>query len=411
MWTNRATLLRNDKPYGGADFRVKGSQLVWLKVSPPYTPFKPPSEWKDPMIAELAEPWMNDLDESLNRYTVRFFTGSFNQDLTKRFEQFGQNATWWVSPDWKVIYIATEWLDYKQDNGADGYGVTYHKLWKSTDGGMTWGLLAWPEKNNISQLAFLDANRGYAIGWGPHIWRTADGGLHWEEVHAPAVAYRVDSERTRAAQVKVRSDVPIVKDARFAFTSSYLADNGVLFFSFFSPEPYRAQKDVSLVYALRREDPADIFVRAEQPRGPEIAIPEVTVTDMLWVRGNEQGPRGNALYLLTAQGLPHNPDIPHDSDRKRPAGIWRWAGDRATRLKIFDDDITPGALYVGKDKLLMIDASSSKNEHDIALVSRNGGESWERQDEGPGAAGGYFENGGVTKWRYFGNSLYSREVR
>ncbi|MCY1529325.1 hypothetical protein D9M68_644610 [compost metagenome] len=302
-------------------------------------------------------------------------------------------------------------LDYKSEKEADDYRTTHHKLWKSTDGGMTWGRLAWPEMNNISQLAFLDANRGYAIGWGPHIWRTADGGLHWEEVRAPAVAYRVDSELTRSAQVKARSEVPIVKDARFRFTSSYLADNGVLFFSFFSPEPCRGQKDVSLVYALRWKDPADIFVRAEQPRGPEVAIPEVTVVDMLWVRGNEQGLRGNPLYLLTEQGLPYNYDIPHDSARKRPTGIWRWTGDRATHLKTFDDDVTPGALYVGKDNLLMIDASSSKNEHDIALISRNGGESWERQDEGPGAAGGYFENGGVTKWRYFGNSLYSREVR
>lgn len=99
MWTNRATVLRHDKPYGGADFRVKGNQLLWLKVSPPLDTLKPRSEWRDPMIAEPTEPWMNNVHETLNRYTVRFFTGSFEQDLTKRFEQFGQNATWWVSPD------------------------------------------------------------------------------------------------------------------------------------------------------------------------------------------------------------------------------------------------------------------------------------------------------------------------
>ncbi|AOY90873.1 hypothetical protein BKK79_02875 [Cupriavidus sp. USMAA2-4] len=362
------------------------------------------------MIAEPTEPWMNNVHETLNRYTVRFFTGSFEQDLTKRFEQFGQNATWWVSPDWKVIYIATEWTDYKQGNGPDGYGVTLHKLWKSTDGGMTWRRLAWPEVNNIGQLSFLDADRGYAIGWGPRIWRTADGGEHWEEVKAPALAYEVDSERTRAAQMSARADVRPIKGTRFELTAASLEKNGVLFFAFFSPEPYRGQKAVSLVYALRWEDPADIFARADEPRGPEIVIPEATVVDVLWVRGGERGPRGNALYLLTEQDLPHNHDIPHDTDRARPAGVWRWTGERATHLKTFDDDIRPDALYVGKDGLLLIDASSSRNEHDIALVSRDGGESWTRQDEGPGAAGGHFENGGTTKWRYFGYSLLSREI-
>ncbi|WP_439683106.1 WD40/YVTN/BNR-like repeat-containing protein [Cupriavidus oxalaticus] len=403
--------MKNDKPYGGADFRVKGNRLLWLKVAPPHTPFKAVSEWKDPMIPESMEPWMNNSSERLNRYTVRFFTGTFEHDLTKRFEQFGQNATWWVSPDWTVIYIATTWTDYKQDNGPDGYGVTYHKLWKSGDGGMTWRRLPWPQVNNISQLAFLDANRGYAIGWGPHIWRTADGGQHWNEIEVPVVAYRVDSNQTRAAQVKARSDAPIVKDARFAFTSSYLAPNGVLFFAFYSPEPHGRQKDLSLVYALRWEDPVDIYFRAQQPRGPEMAVPQATVVDMLWVPAGDKGIRSNALYLLTEQGVPHNYDIPHDSDRKRPAGIWRWTGSEPMHLKTFDDDIAPGALNLGRDNLLMIDASSSKNEHDIALISRDGGESWDKQDEGPGAAGGYFGNGGVTKWRYFGNSLHSREIR
>lgn len=411
MWNSRAVVLRNDKPYGGADFRVKGEQLLWLKVSPPYTPFKPPSEWKDPMIAEPAEPWMDDAAESLNRYTVRFFTGSLQQDLTKRFEQFAQNATWWVSPDWKVIYIATTWLDYISEKEADDYRTTHHKIWKSVDGGMTWQRLPWPEANNISQLAFLDPNRGYAIGWGPHIWRTADGGQHWQQIPVPRLAYKIDSNLTRAAQLKQRSDQPVVKDARFAFTSSYLAGNGVLFFGFWSPETYDGQPDASLIYALRWDDPADVFVRADKPRLPEVVLPEATVVDMLWVPDGDKGLRGNKLFLLTEQGKPHNPDIPHDSDRKRPAGIWRWMGGPAKHVKTFGDNVVPGAIYRGKDNLLMIDASNSRNEHDVALISRDGGEQWEEQDEGPGAAGGHFETGGVTKWRYFGYTLYSREIR
>ncbi|MBB1633650.1 hypothetical protein [Cupriavidus sp. UME77] len=411
MWTSRAVVLRNDKPYGGADFRVKGEQLLWLKVAPPLDVLKPRVEWKDPMIAEPTEPWMNDSSERLNRYTVRFFNGTFELDLSKRFEQFGQNATWWVSPDWKVIYIATEWTDYKQENGPDDYGVAYHKLWKSTDGGMTWRRLAWPEANNIGKLAFLDANRGYAIGWGPHIWRTVDGGQHWQQILVPGLAYKIDRNLTRAAQVKQRSDKPVIKDARFAFTSSYLAGNGVLFLAFWSPETYGGQPDASLVYALRWDDPADVFVRADQPRQPETVLADATVSDMLWVPDSDKGLRGNKLYLLTEQGKPHDDAIPHDSDRKRPAGIWRWTGGPARHLKTFGDSIVPGALYLGKDNLLMIDASNGKNEHDVALISRDSGEQWEEQDEGPGAAGGHFQNGGVTKWRYFGNTLYSREIR
>ncbi|WP_137928073.1 hypothetical protein [Cupriavidus sp. 2SB] len=410
MWTEHARVLAEDKPYGGADFRIKGQQALWLKVSPPLITFKPMEERSRPGIAEPTEEWMYSSSEALNRYTVRVFSGNLQQDLTKRFEQFAQNAAWWVSPDWKVIYIATQWLDYNQANGPDGYGVSYHKLWKSVDGGLTWNRLSWPESHNISQLAFLDANRGYAIGWGPRIWRTADGGQRWEEIKAPPLAYQVDVARTRAAQAELRSDAPVVRNARFTFTSSSLADNGVYFFAFFSPQPYGEKKNVSLVYALRWDDPADIFVRAVEPRGAEMAIPEATVVDTLWVPETEQGMRGHRLYLLTEQGMPHDYSIPHDSNRKRPAGIWRWTGTEATHLKTFSDDISPAALYSGRDGLLMIDASSSRNGHDIALISRNDGESWEKQDEGSGAAGGHFENGGTTKWRYFGYTLYRREI-
>ncbi len=142
-----------------------------------------------------------------------------------------------------------------------------------------------------------------------------------------------------------------------------------------------------------------------------MVIPQATVVDMLWAPGSGKGVQGNALYLLTEQGVPHNYNIPHETDRKRPAGIWRWTGGNPLHLKTFDEDLSPEALNLGRDGLLMIDATSSKNEHDIALISRDGGERWERQDEGPGAAGGYFESGGVTKWIYYANSLLSREIR
>lgn len=51
-----------------------------------------------------------------------------------------------------------------------------------------WAQLHWPEDREIEQLMFLDPLRGYAVGWGPHVWRTADGGQSRHEIKVPPLA-------------------------------------------------------------------------------------------------------------------------------------------------------------------------------------------------------------------------------
>ena len=59
--------------------------------------------------------------------------------------------------------------------------------------------LHWPEDAEIEQLLFLDPQRGYAIGWGPHVWRTTEAGRSWQEAKLPPFANAGRPRKTFAA--------------------------------------------------------------------------------------------------------------------------------------------------------------------------------------------------------------------
>src|ERR1700761_4162408 len=67
--TVTTTFAKDDKPYGGGAFRVRGNDIISLKTSGPELKFKPASELKDPEVAEFTEAWMDDSSERLNRRT------------------------------------------------------------------------------------------------------------------------------------------------------------------------------------------------------------------------------------------------------------------------------------------------------------------------------------------------------
>ncbi|WP_460940051.1 WD40/YVTN/BNR-like repeat-containing protein, partial [Pandoraea terrae] len=182
------TFGKSDKPYGGGAFRIRDNDVISLKIAGPELKFKPRSERKNPGVAEFSEPWMDDVNEELNRTTVSLLRGTLDGGLTRVFEQRGQTGAWWYSKDWRTQYVSTGWLDYKAPVRKDVLKPQISKLWRSQDGGKTWAQLNWPELQDIDRLLFLDPMRGYAIGWGPHVWRTTDGGQSWQEIKVPPQA-------------------------------------------------------------------------------------------------------------------------------------------------------------------------------------------------------------------------------
>jgi len=93
--TITTTFVKSDKPYGGGSFRIRGNDVISLKLADPEITFKPTSELKNPDVAEPTEAWMNDTGELLNRGTVRFLRGTLSTGLTRTFEQRGQDTAWW----------------------------------------------------------------------------------------------------------------------------------------------------------------------------------------------------------------------------------------------------------------------------------------------------------------------------
>ncbi|WP_425348174.1 WD40/YVTN/BNR-like repeat-containing protein, partial [Vreelandella olivaria] len=181
--------MKEDTPYGPGDFRIRGEQVLSMKLTNPEVTTKPREERSDPTRAEFTEQWMYNPSETANRRTVRILGGSLGEGVERRFEEPAQQADWWLSPDWNTLYLAMGWSD-RTANKLPGqrYRPQLTQLFKSTDQGESWERLHWPEDQNISALRFIDAQRGYLIGWGPHLWRTEDGGEHWQEIPVPTGA-------------------------------------------------------------------------------------------------------------------------------------------------------------------------------------------------------------------------------
>jgi hypothetical protein len=104
--------------------------------------------------------------------------------MSRQFQQVGQNAAWWYSQDWTVQFISTSWMNHKAPQHMTALTPQTTKLWKSPTAAERVAT-AWPENQNIGRLLFIDPQRGYAIGWGPRVWRTADGGNTWQAIDVP----------------------------------------------------------------------------------------------------------------------------------------------------------------------------------------------------------------------------------
>ncbi|MBZ5488656.1 hypothetical protein HW452_14105 [Halomonas aquamarina] len=375
MWEHVSNdFMKDDTPYGPGDFRISNEQVLSMKLTNPETTFKhrTDEEVNANVKLEYSERWMASPSERANRRTVRILAGNIEDGIERRFEERAQQADWWLSPDWNTLYLATGWSDRSVNKPR---GQRYHpqatQLFKSTDQGESWEKMRWPEHQNISALRFLDAQRGYLIGWGPHIWRTEDGGEHWEEIPVPAGARNPEDERQRFDLVALGQDDVL----RMAFLDEARGE--------------------SVIYSLAWGEDEPVF---------DVAIGDYRIND---IAANEQG----EVYILARKGRPMG-FRPKKELVNHPSSVWHWNGDQLAELHEFDSDLVGYALYITPEEGLLFDGvnEGSLLGKDVTAISYDGGGDWKIENEGRSAEGGYYDTRTGERWRVSGYSLYRREI-
>lgn len=378
MWESvSGTFMKEIKPYGAGDFRIHDERVISMKLAEPITGIKPMTSAQAAdldFVPKPLESWMDDVNERANRRTISILKGSVNGSVGRVFHERAQYGDWWLSPDWNTIYIAGRWLDRKAKHPLP-YPIPTQKLWKSVDGGENWQRLEWPEQHNITFLRFLDAQRGYLIGWGPRIWRTQDGGASWQEIEVPTQARNPDNPRQQFDLVALGAD-------------------NVLRMAFFA-ERHGELENASLVYALRWGATT-----------PELALtaPEQTVVDLL-------ADKDGQVFVLGWKGLPVNNSIPGDSERVRPSVVSHWDGRALREMHEFEKGLTGYALYRTPSGHLLFDGTGDGMlPNEVTALSADGGTSWDVQDEGSSAQGGYYDTSTGIRWRVSGYTLSRRSI-
>lgn len=382
-WETLSTnFMRNDTPYGGGSFRIKGNDVMSVKLANPQVTFKPTAESNEPQRPEPTEAWMNDTGELLNRMTISFLRGTIDGGMKRQFQQVGQNAAWWYSPDWSVQFISTSWMNYKAPEAHGGDAPQTTKLWKSLNGGQTWSQLQWPENQNIGRLLFIDPQRGYAIGWGPRVWRTADGGNTWQAIDVPVEAR-------------------VAGKTRKNFNAVSLGPDGVLRVAY-SIAPTAETPAHSVIGRLDWEQHA--FVTETELPGQVITALDTT-----------PGPATHySLYALSRLDKPQNGES-RDNGR-RVGAISMWTNDHPEsvhQLRTFDETLRLDSLSVGRDGLLLVYATDPNSGSrggapiDLTFTSTDGGKSWD-QTADKVAQGGYFDAQTNTLYWLHGYTLKKR---
>jgi hypothetical protein len=399
MWTFKTELMKQIKPYGGGDLRLNGENVTVMQVVRPELKFKEPegpiTENYNP---QHTEEWMNSPTERLNRVSVRILKGTLKDDVKVIFEEKGQDGSWWVSTDQKTIYVSTEWVDHSK---IDEYlplnqyiDFTFFAIYKSTDGGSSFTKLNWPEHTRVSQILFApDGKKGYAIGGGPSLWRTENGGETWQAIKIPA-PFVLPSEN--------KTDLERLQNESTLFDAYHLDKQGTLWLAAFTPE-FKDIKNNTLLYQI----PWDPTVTDLNSLSPDlvIRIPDKRITDI-----SSTNTKGQCLITED-----YNPSKPNEAEKDKKIRFMSILDKKTIDSYYFGTGITIAKLYVGSDNLLYASGFEWSNNgtpsNDLAFVSKDGGKSWDEQNEGsPPASAGYFDASSNIAWRYSAFSLYFRKL-
>jgi hypothetical protein len=85
---------------------------------------------------------------------------------------------------WGAIYIGVNELIRHMSfvDTNNGWAVGHRgSILHTADGGLTWDVQKQDKGNYLRDIAFADANNGWAVGHGAAIWHTSDGGKNWQK--------------------------------------------------------------------------------------------------------------------------------------------------------------------------------------------------------------------------------------
>ncbi|ABI88245.1 glycosyl hydrolase [Burkholderia ambifaria] len=347
----------SDPPAGVGDFYIAGNEIMSLTFADPVVTLKPAGEWKVPTVAEPTEAWMNSAGETLNRRTVNFFRGTLDHGLQRFLQAPGQHTAWWHSRDGQVHLISIGWLDYTSQHSEDDLVSRQTRVWKSLDGGRHWSQMAWPEHEDIDDLLFIDAQHGYAIGRGPTVRRTSDGGESWQLIALPPDAVVPSGRRRNLRAVNLGPDGTL----RVAY----------------HVDPSATGPARSMVYGLPPN---------QQTFVPHIVLPNQTVIRLASTPATTSGYALYALSLLDDEGGKDTAP-----DRARRAGVLStWTDTQPARVRqvmTFDMKLIVSGLDVGRDGLLLVYATDPGQAIDdppipLMMSSTDAGRTWKQNADG-----------------------------
>lgn len=404
-WTFKTKLMKNIKPYNGADLRLNGNNVFLMQVTQPALEFKTAvSSVKDDKpipTATFKEDWMNDSYEVLNRMSVRVLKGTLENDVNICFETKGQDGSWWISDDTKTIYLTSEWIDNHKINehvSEDEYiNFTYFSIYKSVDGGENFKKLVWPEQARITQILFSqDGKIGYIIAGGPSLWRTEDGGESWQKIIIPKQLSNVGIGDT--ALERYQNEITTF-DAYAIDSEGNLLIAG--FIKRWQPKDSNDLKQGSVIYQLKWSDNLSDMNQIE----PLAFVDNVKISDI-------EASSNNELYLLTEHYDFSDPNV-HPKDKE--LGFIHLLDEKEIVRHIFGKKVFLGKLYLGKDDLLYTSGftwtDGGLQNSDLAFISKDKGNSWQTINVGSASArASYFDKENNTAWSLKNNSLYFKKL-
>lgn len=165
------------------------AQVLW---TPQNTAFSNVSTGLNPLtIVDATTAWGVGYDgSSATPANYQFFTKTSNAGTTWTSGSINLGNPALLISDISAVSSTTAWVTATPENGGPGGGV-----WKTTDGGSTWGKQTTASFNLTASFAnvvhFFDANNGFCMGDPTgtlhEIYTTANGGTTWTKLTSASV--------------------------------------------------------------------------------------------------------------------------------------------------------------------------------------------------------------------------------
>lgn len=114
---------------------------------------------------------------------IGFVSGGFNQSGTWKTVDGGNSWNQLNTLRFGQIQFINNQVGY-----ARNAGNYYNRIYKTTDGGITWNI-TFEKTQSIKSFQFLNENVGYFVGDNAMMYKTIDGGTTWEQLTIPYEYY------------------------------------------------------------------------------------------------------------------------------------------------------------------------------------------------------------------------------